>query len=80
MLESRHSTKRLSITMPIPLWLVLFIIAGLLLFFFKISGDRLSHCEEPPKSFYVRLFLFIAFLFFAVAGIAAFAKWINSPP
>jgi len=61
-----------------PLWLILFIIAGFLLFFLKISGDRLSHSDHPQSS-YVRIFLFIAFLFFAIAGIAAFVKWINSP-
>ena len=64
--------------MPIPLWLILFIAAGFLLFFFKISGERPTHSDNP-KSSYLRLFLLIAFLLFTVAGIAAFVKWVNSP-
>ena len=57
--------------MPIPLWLILFVVAGFLLFFLKISGDL----PDQPRSSGLRLFLFLAFLLFAIAGIADFVKW-----
>lgn len=59
--------------MPIPLWLILFVVAGFLLFFVKISGER----PDQPKASPLRLFLFIAFLLFAAAGIADFVKWVR---
>lgn len=59
--------------MPIPLWLILFVLAGFLLFFFKISGDRPDHSNSSR----LRLFFFLAFLLFAVAGIAAFVTWVR---
>ena len=59
--------------MPIPLWLILFVVAGFLLFFVKISGER----PDQPKSSPLRLFLFIAVLLFAIAGIADFVKWVR---
>lgn len=61
--------------MPIPLWLILFVLAGFLLFFLKISGERPGHSQSTR----LHLFLFLAFLLFAIAGVADFVKWINSP-
>jgi len=66
--------------MPIPLWLILFVLAGFLLFFLKISADRPNPSNHSKSSSSLRLFLFVAFLLFTVAGIAAFVKWINPPP
>jgi hypothetical protein len=57
--------------MPIPLWLILFVVAGFLLFFFKIAGDPTGQ----RKSSSLRLFFFLTFVLFALAGIAAFVKW-----
>jgi hypothetical protein len=62
--------------MPIPLWLILFVAAGFLLFFLKISGDR-PNPSGQPNSARLRLFLFLAFLLFAVASIADFVKWVR---
>jgi hypothetical protein len=62
--------------MPIPLWLILFVVAGFLLFFLKIFGDR-PNPSSRSNSARLRLFLFLAFLLFAVAGIADFVKWVR---
>jgi phosphatidylglycerophosphate synthase len=55
----------------IPIWLILFAVAGFLLFFFKIVGNP-SEREELSK---LRLFFLIATILFAVAGIADFVIW-----
>jgi len=55
----------------IPVWLVLFVVAGFLLFFFKIAGNP-SEREELSK---LRLFFLIATILFAIAGIADFVIW-----
>jgi len=57
-----------------PLWIILFVIAGFLLFVFKISGDRRSDTEFPK----LRLFLLLAVLLCAAAGIADFVRWVRS--
>ena len=57
----------------IPVWLVLFFVAGFLLFFFKIAGKP-SEREELSK---LRLFFLIATILFAIAGIADFVVWAN---
>jgi hypothetical protein len=57
----------------IPVWLILCIVAGVLLFFFKVAGSPQSR-EQLSK---LRLFLLIATLLFAVAGIADFVIWVN---
>lgn len=57
----------------IPVWLILFIVAGVLLFLFKVAGSPQTH-EELSK---LRLFLLIATLLFAIAGIADFVIWVN---
>ena len=55
----------------IPVWLILFAMAGFLLFFFKIAGNP-SEREELSK---LRLFFLIAAILFAVAGLADFVIW-----
>jgi len=55
----------------IPVWLILFIVAGFLLFFFKVAGNPQNR-EELSK---LRVFFLIATLLFAVAGIADFIVW-----
>ena len=62
--------------MPIPLWLILFVVAGFLLFLLKISGDRPNPSSQPDSS-RLRLFLFLAFLLVTIAGIADFVKWVR---
>jgi len=59
----------------IPVWLILFIAAGFLLFLFKVAGnpqDRPQNSEELSK---LRVFFLIATLLFAVAGVADFIVW-----
>jgi hypothetical protein len=55
----------------IPIWLILFIVAGFLLFFFKVAGNPQNR-DELSK---LRVFFLIATLLFAVAGIADFIVW-----
>jgi hypothetical protein len=55
----------------IPLWVFLFVVAGFLLFFFKISGDSVNQDRYPTA----RLFLFIATILIAIAGVADFVRW-----
>lgn len=57
----------------IPVWLLLFFAAGILLFFFKIAGSP-SEAERLSK---LRLFFLIATILFAVAGIADFVVWVS---
>jgi len=59
----------------IPVWLILFVVAGFLLFLFKVAGnpqDRPQNDEELSK---LRISFLIATLLFAVAGIADFVVW-----
>jgi hypothetical protein len=55
----------------IPVWLLLFVAAGFLLFLFKIAGSP-NDREELSK---LRLFFLIATILFALAGIADFVFW-----
>ena len=55
----------------IPVWLMLFTVAGFLLFLFKVGGSQ-EQQEELSK---LRLFFLIATILFAVAGIADFVVW-----
>jgi len=55
----------------IPVWLILFAVAGFLLFFFKVVHNP-SEDEQLSK---LRLFLLIASIFFAIAGVADFVIW-----
>jgi hypothetical protein len=57
-----------------PLWLIFFVLAGFLLFAFKVSGERHNEYIFPK----VRLFLLLAVLLFAVAGMADFVKWVRA--
>lgn len=59
----------------IPVWLILFFVAGVLLFLFKVAGSPQNR-EELSR---LRLFLLIATLLFAIAGIADFVIWVNPP-
>lgn len=78
MLESPRpiNIQQATAHMPIPLWLILFVVAGFLLFFLKISGDRPNPSSQPTSS-RLRLFLFLVFLLVAIAGIADFVKWVR---
>jgi len=55
----------------IPVWIVLLVIAGFLLFFLKISGDSVNQQRYPTT----RLFLYIAVILILVAGAADFLRW-----
>jgi hypothetical protein len=55
----------------IPVWFLLFVAAGFLLFLFKIASS--SPNDEKLSKF--RLFLIIATVLFALAGIADFVVW-----
>lgn len=55
----------------IPIWLILFVAAGFLLFLFKIAGNPHDR-EELSK---LRLFFLIATILFAIAGVADFVVW-----
>ena len=55
----------------IPVWLLLFVAAGFLLFFFKIASNP-SQTEQLSK---LRVFFLIATILFAIAGIADFVIW-----
>ena len=57
----------------IPVWAILFAVAGLLLFFLKISGDSTNQDRYPT----MKLFLFIATIFIVIVGIADFGRWAN---
>lgn len=57
----------------IPVWLILFVVAGFLFFFLKISGDQVNQDKFPT----LRLFVFIAAIFISVTGVAGFVQWAN---
>jgi hypothetical protein len=59
----------------VPVWLMLFAVAGFLLFFFKIAGNP----AEREKLSKLRLFFLISTILFAVAGIADFVIWASPP-
>jgi len=61
----------------IPIWLILFVLAGIALFVFKIS-TRAGDAENRLSSNSLRLFLLIATALLAVAGILDFVKWVGS--
>jgi hypothetical protein len=57
----------------IPVWVFLFVIAGFILFFLKVSGDSVNQDRYPTT----RLFLFIASILVTIAGVADFVRWAN---
>ena len=59
----------------VPVWLLLFAVAGFLLFFFKIAG----HPGEREELSKLRLFFLISTILFAIAGIADFVIWASPP-
>jgi len=73
LLQSFHKSMRSIPTefAGIPVWLMLFAVAGFLLFFFKIAGNP----AEREKLTRLRLFFLIATILFAIAGIADFVIW-----
>ena len=54
--------------------MIFFVVAGFLLFAFKISGERRNDADFPK----LRLFLLLAVLLLAVAGIADFVRWVRA--
>jgi hypothetical protein len=57
----------------IPLWGILFAIAGILLFLLKMSAGSTDQDRYPTT----RLFLYIAAIFIAVVGFADLVRWAN---
>jgi hypothetical protein len=55
----------------IPVWAILFVIAGILLFFLKTSGGSTNQDRYPTT----RLFLYIAVIFIFVVGLFDFGRW-----
>ena len=58
-----------------PLWLVLFMVAGFLLFILKISSREKSLDADSKRIVSFRLFLMIAIAFLALAGLLHFYHW-----
>jgi len=61
----------------IPLWLILFVVAGLLLFLLKISAEDTHPENEKPWSGSLRLFLAISLGLVTIAGIIHFVMWVR---
>jgi len=61
----------------IPLWLILFVIAGVLLFLLKISAEDTRAEDVRRWSGSLRLFLAIAMALFTIAGIIHFVVWVR---
>jgi|GEM_PF-2506328 len=59
----------------IPVWLILFIVAGFLLFLFKVAGNPRHRPQNREELSSLRIFFLIATVLFAVAGIADFMVW-----
>jgi hypothetical protein len=60
-----------------PIWLVLFVIAGMLLFALKVSSDDAAPENQKRWSGSLRLFLLIATALFTIAGIVDFVVWVR---
>ncbi len=59
----------------IPVWLILFVVAGFLLFLFKAAGNPQNRPQNGEELSGLRVFFLIATLLFAAAGIADFVVW-----
>jgi hypothetical protein len=57
----------------IPLWAILFGVAGLIFFFLKMSGESTRQDRYPTA----KLFVYIAAIFVTVVGIVDFIRWSN---
>lgn len=57
----------------IPLWAFLFVIAGIMIFFLRMSGSSTDQDRYPMT----RLFLYIAAIFIAIVGFVDLARWSN---
>lgn len=57
----------------IPLWVILFVVAGLIFFFLRMSGESARQDRYPTT----KLFLYIGVIFIAVVGVADLIRWAN---
>jgi hypothetical protein len=57
----------------IPLWAILFGVAGLILFFLKMSTESANQDRYPTT----KLFLYIGVSFVGVVGVVDFIRWAN---
>jgi len=57
----------------IPLWAILLGIAGLTLFFLKVSGESTRQDRYPTA----KLFVYIITIFVGVVGLIDFIRWAN---
>jgi hypothetical protein len=55
----------------IPLWAVLFVVTGIILFFLKMSGESTNQDRYPTT----KLFIYIGAIFVAIVGIVDFIRW-----
>jgi hypothetical protein len=61
----------------IPLWLILFVVAGVLLFLLKISAEDTRGEGKKRWAGSLRLFLAIAMALLTIAGIVHFVVWVR---
>ena len=57
----------------VPLWVLLFIAAGLILFFLRMSGESARQDRYPTTT----LFMYIGVIFIAVVGVVDLIRWAN---
>lgn len=57
----------------IPLWALLFGLAGLIFFFLKMSGESTNQDRYPTA----KLFVYIGAIFVTIVGIVDFIRWAN---
>lgn len=57
----------------IPLWAILFVVAGIIWFFLKMSGESARQDRYPT----VKLFLYIGVIFIAAVGVIDLIRWAN---
>jgi hypothetical protein len=64
-------------SLGIPVWVILFAVAGVFLFALKISSENATPENKKRCSGPLRLFLLIATVLFAIAGIIDFVVWVQ---
>lgn len=57
----------------IPLWIILFVVAGIIWFFLQMSGESARQDRYPTT----KLFLYIGVVFIAVVGVVDLIRWAN---
>jgi len=62
-------------TFSFPLWLILFMVAGFLLFILKTSSPEKSPGKESKRIVSLRLFLIIAIILIVLSGLVHFYHW-----